>query len=118
MAGKTRDVQGGGWPLAGGFKLFPVDGRNWELCELRGRADGTARWARLGRFYSYNTVGQALAYVADEMVKRKAADGLRDFMAGVMEYRAAHDALVACVPQASARGGTPLAPGEAAGDRG
>lgn len=118
MASKVKDVQEGGWPLVGGFKLFPVDARNWELCELRGQRDGSSKWMRCGRFYSYNTVGQAFAYVADVLLKRKATEGLEDFEAGVSEYRAIADALLSCAASAGALGGTPVAPREAAGDRG
>lgn len=118
MAEKTKDCQEGGWPLVGGFKLFPVDPRNWELCELGRGKDGTEKWLRRGRFYSYNTVGQAFAYVADILLKRRATEGLEDFEAGVMEYKAIADALMSCVASAGALGGTPVAPREAAGDRG
>lgn len=118
MAEKTKDCQEGGWPLVGGFKLFPVDARNWELCELGRGKDGSEKWLRRGRFYSYNTVGQALAYVADILLKRRATEGLEDFMAGVSEYRAIADAIEACAANAGALGGTLGGTTKAAGDRG
>ena len=75
----NKDVQSGGVMLADNWKLFPVDDRNWELCQLRVTADtasarksgtvGMMRWQRCGRFYSYNTVPNAIMYVADVLVK-------------------------------------------------
>ena len=78
------DIQSGGMLLCETWKLFPIDDRNWELCELRQTADnaksrergtsGTLRWQRCGRFYSYNTIGEAIGYVADVLAKRRCMD--------------------------------------------
>ena len=80
----STDVQSGGIQFGERWKLFPVDDRNWEPCHLhanadnaRSRAAGTAgqtRWNRCGRFYSYNTVGEALRYAADVEMKAKCAE--------------------------------------------
>lgn len=73
-APKQKSVEHGGMVICDAFKLFPVDDRNWELCELRTQRDGSARWMRCGRFYSYNTVGEAIAYVADILLKRRCVE--------------------------------------------
>ena len=52
----------------GAWRLVPVDARNWELCHLhvtsKGKNAGERRWHHLGRFYQYNTIGNALWYAA------------------------------------------------------
>lgn len=93
---KAKNVQEGGIMLAENWKLYPVDERNWELCRYAAvndtpvsRANGTAgqmRWQPLGRFYSYGTVGEALAYVADELVKEKARQQALTLRTALAEY--------------------------------
>ena len=82
----SKNVQDGGILLADDWKLYPLDERNWELCHLcptketpATKANGTAgvvRWQRCGRFYSYNTIDEAMLYVIDQLAK----DGARDEM--------------------------------------
>lgn len=93
---KAKSVQEGGIMLADNWKLYPVDERNWELCRYVAvndtpvsRANGTAgqmRWQPLGRFYSYDTVGEALAYAADELVKEKARQQALTLRVALAEY--------------------------------
>lgn len=79
---RVSKVQDGGIILCDGWKLWPMDDRNWELCELR---DGV--WRPCGRFYSYNTVGEAIAYVADVELKRKATATALDLLEALATYR-------------------------------
>ena len=93
-----RDIQSGGILLAENWKLVPVDQRNWELCNRHECADsaasrksgnaGRVMWFRCGRFYSYNTVEEALLHVIDELWKSGCADGARELSAGLAGYRA------------------------------
>jgi len=50
----------------GDWRLVPVDARNWELCHRhvtsKGKDEGVAKWHRLGRYYSHNTLHEALRY--------------------------------------------------------
>lgn len=97
------DIQDGGMLLCDTWKLFPVDDRNWELCELRVTADnaksrkngtvGELRWQRCGRFYSYNTIEEALLYVADNLLKAKAHGRHMELQDAIHEYRAIADSL-------------------------
>lgn len=73
--GKTVDIEDGGVMLTDDWKLWPLDDRNWELCHRYvsaavGRHDGGTEptWHRCGKFYSYNTVPEAMLYVADQKV--------------------------------------------------
>lgn len=106
MAEKTKDIQDIGIMLADDWKLVPLDARNWELChrhvgQARGRNDaGTEpRWFRCGRFYSYNTIGQALCYVADETMKAKARDQTIALADALAEYGRIADALAATITE-------------------
>lgn len=85
---RVSKVQDGGIILCDEWKLWPMDDRNWELCELR---DGV--WRPCGRYYSYNTVGEAIAYVVDVELKRKATDTAMDLMAALAEWRAVMDGI-------------------------
>ena len=95
---KNRNVEVGGILLTDDWKLLPVDDRNWELCHrhangdnAKSRAAGTVgqmRWHRCGRYYSYNTVGEAIAYVADVEMKRKATTTARSLDVAVAEWKA------------------------------
>ncbi len=67
---RKESVQSGGILLAENWKLWPMDERNWELCTLA--EDG--RWKPHGRYYSYNTIDQAMLYVIDVLMK----DGCKD----------------------------------------
>ena len=100
---KNRNVEVGGILLTDVWKLLPVDDRNWELCHrhavgdnVKARAAGTVgqmRWHRCGRYYSYNTVGEAIAYVADVEMKRKATATAMDLGAALAEWRAVMDGI-------------------------
>lgn len=77
----ASQVPDNGILLADGWKLVPVDERNWELCQLRPPRDshgnpteGEPRWFRCGRFYQYNTIDEAMLYVIDALMK----DGCKD----------------------------------------
>ena len=67
---RKESVQSGGILLAENWKLWPMDERNWELCTLA--EDGG--WKPYGRYYSYNTIDQAMLYVIDALMK----DGCKD----------------------------------------
>ena len=82
--------------LAEDWKLVPVDARNWELCRKKGVEDkpasrergtvGTVKWVRCGRYYSYNTVAEALRYVADELMKEKAREQAMTLATAIRYY--------------------------------
>ena len=94
----SKNVQDGGILLADDWKLYPLDERNWELCHLcptketpATKANGTAgvvRWQRCGRFYSYNTIDEAMLYVADQLMKDKAWAQHMELGSALVEYRA------------------------------
>lgn len=91
--GKTIDIQTDGILLADDWKLFPVDSRNWELCHKyvskasgRHKAGTEELWHRCGRFYSYNTIGNAMAYVADELMKEKAHGKVMELRDAMTEW--------------------------------
>lgn len=94
---KNIDIQDGGIVLHDNWKLFPLDERNWELCELREVIDnaaarkagtvGAMRWQRCGRYYSHNTIDCALLYVADQLMKDKCRDAAMELDAAVVEWR-------------------------------
>ena len=89
--------------LAPNWKLVPVDSRNWELCRLsttqstpvtrRNGTVGEVRWHRCGRYYSYNTVAEALLYVADELMKERAHGRHMELQDALREYREIADSL-------------------------
>ena len=94
------DEMTGGIMLAENWKLVPLDERNWELCELRehrdthGRPKGGERtWHRCGRYYSYNTIEEALLYVADNLMKAKCHGRHMELQDALREYRAIADSL-------------------------
>jgi len=101
----NKNVQDGGILLADDWKLFPLDERNWELCHLcptketpATKTNGTAgvvRWQRCGRYYSYNTVDQALLYVADQLTKAKCYDESLSLVRALDQWRATVDGLAA-----------------------
>ena len=66
---RKESVQRGGIILAEGWKLHPTGERNWELCQLT-----EGGWRPYGRYYSYNTIDQAMLYVIDVLMK----DGCKD----------------------------------------
>ena len=76
----------------GRWRLVPVDKLNWELCHLhvatRGKNAGTEQWNRLGRYYGYNTIDLALCYAADQEMREKDGDAVRDIDAALREYAA------------------------------
>ena len=94
----SKDVQSGGVMLAEGWKLYPVDDRNWELCQLRECSDsarsrrsgnaGRVMWFRCGRFYSSATVEHAMLYVMDELWKASLGDEARGLAVALANYRA------------------------------
>ena len=89
--------------LAPDWKLVPVDARNWELWCLRDvkstpvtRSNGTVgetRWMPCGRYYSYNTIEEALLYVADNLLKAKCHGRHMELQDALREYRAIADSL-------------------------
>lgn len=77
---RTENVQHGGI-VFGKWKLFPVDERNWELCERRDRA-----WRPRGRFYQYGTFPLAIQYAADCALKDKAYGEQMELLDALHEY--------------------------------
>ena len=92
----------------GRWRLVPVDKLNWELCHwhaaTRGKNEGVEQWNRLGRFYSWNTFGNALMFAADCELKDGTAEAARDIHAVLAEYRAITDALMADMARALGEG--------------
>lgn len=74
----------------GRWRLVPVDKFNWELCHLhmatRGKNAGTEKWNRLGRYYSFNTIDMAFRFAADQEMREKDADAVRDIADALKEY--------------------------------
>lgn len=106
---KHKDIQDVGILLADEWKLVPLDDRNWELCHLHvaqprgGREGGTEpRWYRCGRFYSYNTVGEAMLYVIDQLMKDKAWAQHMELGSALAEYRAIAESVRAAASEAVA----------------
>jgi len=92
--GKTVDIEDGGIMLTDDWKLWPLDDRNWELCHRYvsaavGRHDGGTEptWHRCGKFYSYNTVPEAMLYVADQKMKRRARKKAMALKEAVAEFK-------------------------------
>lgn len=100
MAEKTKSVQDGGI-VFGDWKLFPVDASNWELCHrhanTRGKNKGVVQWNRLGRFYQYNTIPNAIKYAADCEVKNECHGTVMELWDALAEYNRITDALKADV---------------------
>lgn len=79
----AKSCQEGGI-VFGNWKLFPLDGMNWELCHRHETADtesarksgsaGTLRWHRLGRYYQASTFEGAILYAADVELKGRCKD--------------------------------------------
>lgn len=72
----------------GRWRLVPVDSLNWELCHrhvvTRGKNVGKEQWNRLGRYYSHNTVENAITFAADQEMREggevvSLADALREY---------------------------------------
>lgn len=104
------DISKGGVMLGDRWKLYPIDERNWELCELRQTRPthtaakagtvGTVQWQRCGKFYSYNTVPNAIAYVADVLAKERALGEALTLAETVGELREMYDEMAARVAEA------------------
>ena len=100
---KNRDIQDIGI-VFGEWKLIPLDDRNWELCHrhatgetARTRAAGTTgavKWHRLGRYYSYNTFGNALLYAADCELKDGCDGAAAELYAALDRYEHIVEALM------------------------
>lgn len=77
MPDKTKK---NGIDLAGGYFLRPVDALNWELCRLTkpsvmfGKKTKGGNVVALGRYYQWDTIPYACAYVADLLVRADARD--------------------------------------------
>ena len=69
----------------GNWKLVPMDGENWELAHrhvsARGKNKGHVQWNRVGRYYQYDTIENALRYAADH----EAMDGNSDEESAILE---------------------------------
>ena len=105
----ASQVPDNGILLSDGWKLVPVDERNWELCQLRPPRDshgnpteGETRWFRCGRFYQYNTIDEAMLYVIDQLVKAKAWAQHMELGSALVEYRAIADSIRAAASGAVA----------------
>ena len=57
----------------GDWRLTPVDSLNWELCHrhvaTRGKNEGREQWNRMGRYYSYNTLPNAVLFAAEQEMR-------------------------------------------------
>ena len=84
------DATDNGITLTEEWKLVPVDSLNWELCHrhatTRGKDVGVTKWHRCGRFYSAATIGHALVYVADQLMKEKAHGKAMELQSALATY--------------------------------
>jgi hypothetical protein len=92
---KNVNIETGRILLAEDWKLYPIDERNWELChryasDHHKAKDNKPRWRRCGRYYSYNTIDQAMLYVVDQLI----ADGCRDEALTLAQYAAGYRDIV------------------------
>ena len=81
---RKDSVQTGGVILATQWKLWPMDERNWELC----RMGDDGKWRPFGRYYSYNTVEEAILYVIDQLWKSGSDEEARQLCVDLAGYRA------------------------------
>lgn len=74
----------------GDWRLVPLDARNWELCHRhatsRGANKGDVRWHRLGRYYQYNTIGEAMRYAASVELMERRKDEAEGIWEALREY--------------------------------
>lgn len=91
MALTEKQITGG--IKFGEWMLVPIDERNWELChwhvaKATGRHSGGTepQWNRLGRYYSYNTFGNALLYAVDCEMKDECAETVMELDAALDRY--------------------------------
>lgn len=73
----------------GDWRLVPSGADNWELAHRHaaksGKYEGQVRWIRIGRYYQYNTVANAVEYAIDcDMREGKDVATLAEFLA---QYR-------------------------------
>ena len=92
----------------GDWRLSPRDSHNWEL-EHRHVARATGKngggseptWHRLGRFYQYNTLSEALRYATDCELKELRGAEAEGIWEALREYeritRELEDALLAAL---------------------
>ena len=82
----------------GDWRLVPVDALNWELCHRhvtsRGKNAGESKWHRLGRYYSHNTIAQALRYAAGRELMAQREDEAMGIWEALREYERITQALV------------------------
>lgn len=81
---RTEAVQNCGIMITERWKLYPLDARNWELCWR----DDKGTWRPRSRYYQYGSIGQALLYVADELMKEKAREQAMALREAFLEYEA------------------------------
>ena len=83
----------------GRWRLVPVDSLNWELHHLhvatRGKNVGSEQWNRLGRYYSYNTVQNAVMFASDHEMRE--GEDVTPLANALHEYRDIVGAMVADV---------------------
>lgn len=74
----------------GDWRLVPVDALNFELCHrhetTRGKNAGAVQWHRLGRFYSYGTLANALWYAATVELGERNDAAVMDIRSALREY--------------------------------
>ena len=78
----------------GRWRLTPVDALNWELCHwhapTKGKNRGTEQWNRLGHYYQWNTIANAILFAADQEMREK--DGTMAFGDALKEWKTILDA--------------------------
>lgn len=74
----------------GNWRLVPVDQLNFELCHRhvtsRGKNAGTERWHRLGRFYSFSTIGNALWFAATRELAEEDGAAVAEIREALSEF--------------------------------
>ena len=83
----------------GRWRLVPVGGGNFELCHrhvaTRGKNAGKVQWNRIGRYYQYNTLGNAMLYAATRELGEDGGTGVIEIRDSLQEFERIVDKLLA-----------------------
>lgn len=71
----------------GQWELRPDKSGNWALHRLRADKEGNPKWLPCGRYFQWNTIGNALIYAANEEMMEKAEDEVLLFQGYAKELK-------------------------------